>query len=310
MHDDHDARYQAYKRSRTHHPPSRLFKYTTAQGAVSILANGSALFKSPSLFNDPFDSAWDQMWSVRTPAARERQRALVRDFLLGLSEMPHDAGAEFRALFQRLRAEILALPVDERDQRVGKYLDHDPRFDYDPLADESFRDLNRRMRVFCLTEDDASMQMWSHYGDQHRGVLLEFDTAMLQDHWKRPLEPARYVDSMPDPISDHAAVDRCFAFGCPWKPPSDGMAFTLTKGIGWKSEREWRFVWKEEKGVETDQSLHVFPPAAVTKVILGCRCSEDDIARVRYAMSWKYRRAITFHAQRCADALCVRYMQV
>ena len=36
------------------------------------------------------------------------------------------------------------------------------------------------MRVFCLSELDDSVLMWSHYADQHQGVVLGFDTEAME----------------------------------------------------------------------------------------------------------------------------------
>ncbi len=41
-------------------------------------------------------------------------------------------------------------------------------------------------KIYCLTPNPSSSLMWSHYGDSHRGICLEFllDNAIFRNAWE------------------------------------------------------------------------------------------------------------------------------
>lgn len=48
-------------------------------------------------------------------------------------------------------------------------------------AAKDFDESNKKMGVLCLTEDCASILMWSHYANKHQGVCIGFTRVAISD---------------------------------------------------------------------------------------------------------------------------------
>jgi hypothetical protein len=182
------------------------------------------------------------------------------------------ADPETRKVMDLERRRIDELPEEERDAAVVKFA-REATVCYsvpEPLV-QRMRDIRRRMLILCLSENDRSILMWSHYADQHRGVVLGFDATAMENGSKRPFEPVRYCDALPRLI-DSEAWSRSIVFGLP-APGLEGKEreWALTKHTDWQYEREWRFVWISPPGTQGDYQDITFPRDALVEVVSGCR---------------------------------------
>lgn len=84
---------------------------------------------------------------------------------------------------------------------------------------------NNLIGVACFTANKDDPLMWAHYGDKHRGVMLEFDTANAD---LAKAEPVTY--SAARPVVDGTGRGA-------------GKAL-LVKGDVWATEHEWRLTAK------------------------------------------------------------------
>jgi hypothetical protein len=50
-------------------------------------------------------------------------------------------------------------------------------------------DVSKEFGVVCLSTDCGNIAMWSHYADQHRGIVIGFDSTKLN---ARPWWPVEY----------------------------------------------------------------------------------------------------------------------
>ena len=267
-----DRDFEEHVRSRTVTPPAILYKYTTAETARLILSSGKIRFQSPLRYNDPFDSQWDTLWPISTPDARTRKWSLLERAIRDPNSWPSNSDPRFRSAMDRVRAEITALPEDQRKAKIDKLI-------LDVLKDEGlpervvrqYRDMQRRMRVLCLCESDRPTLMWSHYAGQHRGVVIGFDVAAMENGWRRPVEPVKYAAGPPRLIDVEAWI-HAEVFGCP-HPCLDGdeREWALTKHTGWQYEHEWRFVWIDRPGTLGDYEDCPFPQNALMEIVSGCR---------------------------------------
>ena len=108
--------------------------------------------------------------------------------------------------------------------------------------------------------------MWSHYGDEHRGLCIEYD---LKDHVFDNLKPVNYKASRSIRVSQ--LID--------WKVNRSRSAeesilstYFLAKAPNWKYEKEWR---------EVDDKPGVKPSSArVSAVYFGLRCDTAIISAI------------------------------
>jgi hypothetical protein len=79
----------------------------------------------------------------------------------------------------------------------------------------------------CFSEQPDEHLLWSHYGDNHRGICLAFEVADLIDE----LHPCAYQATTPEAAA--------------WR--TDNVALALIKGLAWSYEKEWRVVRKTSR---------------------------------------------------------------
>lgn len=150
--------------------------------------------------------------------------------------------------------------------------------------EEFLTEIGSILLCFSLSERCDIAAMWAHYGGNHTGLVVAFDT----DHpwFKNDKDPAdsklqkiKYLDDQNDELLD------------------DLQAAFSSKATDWAYEREWRMncaMKQIEKTVDLGADkihLRSFPPEAVTSVIMGAKASDDTVNRVRNVLKRKYPHA-------------------
>src|SRR5437667_6440550 len=115
--------------------------------------------------------------------------------------------------------------------------------------------------------------MWSHYAEQHQGVVLGFRTEGLENAFQRPVEPVAYCEQFPNLIHEEAWAESII-YGLPVPPLKDnGRGWALSKSKEWEYEQEWRFVWIAPRGTSGTFEDFSFPPDSLTELTLGCKAA-------------------------------------
>jgi hypothetical protein len=211
-----------------------LYKYVNLQGLWRIL-DGAIRFTQPSAFNDPFE-------------------------LLPEIIMPNDAPE------RQINVSFDLLAVRRRVTEGTSEGIPDGCGCNDALSRDIVQQLNQLIGVFSLSRVRDSLLMWSHYGDQYAGAVIEFDGsheffAGQIDIDYRSARPRRHVDAylsdVPIPLAELCA-----------KPDQ------------WAYEREVRIIRKLEDCQPKGQDQRGFPVfvqpipnGAIKSVILGERIS-------------------------------------
>lgn len=120
--------------------------------------------------------------------------------------------------------------------------------------------------VFCMTELPDNILMWAHYADSHRGFCAEF--AVADNRFFGRTIDVNYSSTYIKPHFLHST------------PREQVEEILLTKALPWSYEREWRII-DQLKGC----GAYKFPAPALRTVILGCRMSSDNEARIRTLLS-------------------------
>lgn len=278
-----DEQFEEHIRTRTQKPPSTLYKYTMIRVAQSILSGKKIRFQSPLRYNDPFDSQWDPLWPLSTPEALAYERKVSKQAICDPTSWPDDASPEFKEAMDQERNRINSLPVTERERAVEELIQQceSSRDPAEPFANR-IRDIRRRLRICCLCENDRSILMWSHYAEQHRGVLLGFDSKTLEDGLRRPLESIDYQNGPPRLIDDKAWIKACvYGLGQGTEWLGCEREWALTKHIDWRYEKEWRFVWVAVPGTDGEYEDYHFPTDSLVELTVGCRTDPNDEAELR-----------------------------
>ncbi len=100
-------------------------------------------------------------------------------------------------------------------------------------------------------QPQENLYMWGHYGNGHRGIAIEFNTAVLTDSLMSPEESGgsdpwygmEYDDEMPKITRDD--IFKCVMNSTPEKPCGPELIDSILKracfkGMVWERENEWR----------------------------------------------------------------------
>ncbi len=212
-----------------------LYKYMTKENALRYLQSEKLLASLPRRFNDPFDSL---------PAA-----AAVADY-------------EREASIQKLAKE---LESDHGDQafKLARHkfglLDKDARADIDHVRAAFYG-------VICFSRTNSQPLMWSHYAENHSGVVLAFDS----DSSLFPRGDLLNVD--------YSATRPQYVIG-----DRDYLSIYKSKAIEWEYEREVRLLIPladmktsnlvVESEAMADRYFVSFPKKCLKKITLGAACS-------------------------------------
>lgn len=116
----------------------------------------------------------------------------------------------------------------------------------------------------CFSEKNDDILMWSHYGNSHQGVCLEFDTtssSFFSDN-KQGVIKVRYSDVYPLLELTEVVASR-------GKVPLLRRLLG-TKSSHWSYEAEWRMISK------IGDYAHPYDEGTLTGVYLGCKITKEN----------------------------------
>lgn len=258
---------------------SKLYKYTKIDAVQKILESGKLQWKCPRLFNDPFDVREN----LEDGIDREQQQAAflaklqeyvlggevdrleccptLRPLMLDLRQMARrDKSASIRYIYEQeglLGADTFGITQERQKQWEVNLL---------------------RTRALCVSEIPDQPLMWSHYADEHRGVVLGLST----QHKEALLSRARRVSysiSVPAVITEAEWI--AYFFKNKKLSYVDMLDRLLCcKSQVWAYEREWRVLRRLKDDRDAGVSLFPFGPNDLVSVYFGCRSSQSDIDRI------------------------------
>ena len=112
--------------------------------------------------------------------------------------------------------------------------------------------------LYCLTERNDSILMWSHYAADHTGYCLEFEATDYTPVFGTA-QRVSYADTYPM-INFYNTPDE----------DKLGLSF-LTKFTDWSYEREWRII-----DHDAGPGHREYPPELLKSVIFGLRMKDEN----------------------------------
>lgn len=142
-----------------------------------------------------------------------------------------------------------------------------------PVLDEkiSYERLNNLKdiaKMYCLTENNANILMWSHYADSHKGICVEYDLKNLTEDpfdTKKYLFPVVYkerrslVRNVDILINSVCELNKAIAENYVYEPSDsfetldDLLPLFVSKGKEWKYEDEWRIIFTKKHMYNVDK---------------------------------------------------------
>ena len=230
---------------------NRLYKYYAySVHSLSVLINRKVWFSKPATLNDPFDIDFDFCFCL-SPSKLKLMIDVVKN-------RPNTS------------PEIL----DKLKSLEKNNMNPNDRKSLKAILNNQFREDKKNWGVFCMSESDKNILMWSHYADHHKGFCIEFLRSPGNDLGNIDMtRPATYSCVYPAPdFTDEKFYDDLF----------------FTKAKGWEYEREWRML--NDKGGDILEPLSV----PITAVIIGLRMPCQHRATIKNILSKnpeiKYRK--------------------
>lgn len=263
------------------HIPSKIYRFrSVSQYAFKELCTDTVWMTPPENYNDPYDSA-AAIYSARFSSVLSQ--SAVDSFLSSdyanerLTEEDMEA---VRASGEPLRTLLWRMPDKDSlgDDAVEKIAELFSKFygRFSNMVANNMTRINKSgMRVCSFTENWDSIVMWSHYGDSHKGICIEYTLEGLpaSAQPRLLLYPVIYKDELFD-ISPH--LEQVIRGG-----DFNNLIPTvacLHKSTEWEHECEWRLV--VPLGDDNTDGFDLQMPTP-TQVILGARISEKDERDIR-----------------------------
>lgn len=261
------------------HSRDHFYKFHTLATARIIIERLSLRWSSPLHFNDPFDTQTALVADIDPKAFADRMVFHQEQLLYG-EEIPafcdpnetlHAAALLLRQHREKFSREKALSSLREATEEVAANL---------PLhLDELSRVTTAHMchgRVYCLAEEINNVVMWSHYGDEHRGVGFRFRVLEDIDH---PFLIARKVEYSDHYISLGNSVELADHFMKVKEIDLTELAWKMVyrKHLHWSYENEWRCYFPMlDQPAGDGYTVHEQDPRLFEAVYLGCRMEERD----------------------------------
>jgi hypothetical protein len=265
--------------------PKRLYKYRSFSNlTLGMLVEDTIFYADPTTFNDPLDTKPTLDADIENAALEATLTQLIEE----RTRAELSAAAKtIRYNGPRTMDHITRQSRKAADQLLAdiRYYATDPEYEVeDPehflLAYHVEKELLRRYDrgVFSLAERANCPLMWSHYGDQHRGICLGYSVPddVVADLHKIKYGGSRLVQASQVSAmlgGDQAASRRV------------DEAVLLKKAKPWAYEREWRLL-----GPRGSQDS----PLELEEIVFGMRCSSAVMYAVIKALDGR-DRAVRFY---------------
>jgi len=211
-----------------------------------ILVESRLWLSSPRDFNDPFDMTARVIFEGSTQSLRKR--------------------------FKQLIADKSGKPRKERRELLDQFMKR-PRSEWLQAIKQVHSESHERTGIVSFAGDPRNVLMWSHYGEHHSGICVQFTIAK---------DPRTFLGAVPvEYVRDYPV------FNWGEGTASQIRASLMNKFDAWHYEREWRIVWPG--GAHT---YLPFDAAALSGLIFGCRASDSAIDLVRAMLDERKARGL------------------
>jgi hypothetical protein len=265
------------------HNEKYFYKYLSIDTAKLILMNKKFRYSSPLIFNDPFDGQTEVTFDFEIANFNDdivnemiRLASFENDFLY---KEYSDMIKSIELLKKIIKKEgtvdpILKNGLIEINKEISRALE-ETRLQYNVM----WQDFLKALRVFSLSINFNSILMWSHYANNHTGVVFKLKALHEEDNLICVAQPVIYQNKPPKFFSKKEWIDDILGikkldFVKLYK------TYPIIKYDLWNYEDEWRvlnFEWDHKNQLFTDYKLF---PNELVAIYFGCNTEKDDIDEI------------------------------
>lgn len=279
----------------------KIYKYTSLKSAIKILESNAVALNNPQNYNDPFDSVIDfDDADIEKSISIVVEYYLIQEFLKLLNNKNIKVGFLTKLIMKWDRFGInLNLKISKKNKYydsipgaqaltkfVVRYAAQKGEDSFEELKEnftneiiQKVKDARNNALISCFSKRYDSILMWSHYGDKHKGICIEFDRPNkdfldvkyskkrckfdLEDTTRRVLG---YMLSNEEVDVNDKGLIRCIS-----KP-------FIVKSLDWKYEEEVRCILSpNSECISTLEELSLYKiPTNISKIYIGCKVDKTS----------------------------------
>jgi len=221
--------------------------YSNYDFIVDTITNKRIYFSSPKDFNDPFDCR--PKFSLHN--CKKDEEKYWELFLFYLAKEQYHGITDEEALKHASAA------IEKKLHKNNDWLLECEK-QLSIAINESIKDL----RICCFSKSPRNPMMWTHYANNHKGMVLQFRSSYMADYssgefrafdvdyYSRPFSLKKYVESM-----EHSLKGDLMAFA---------QLVYCSKSYEWSNEQEVRFFSRKE--------YVTYPDNMLTGILFGSEC--------------------------------------
>ncbi len=277
--------------------PKRLYKYRAFSGrSIANLVEDQLYFADPSTFNDPLDTKPTLETDLESDDLERMLSQLVEQRVNG--EMM-SAAKTIKYRGPKTLNHIASHSRKKAQQLISdvRYNATNPEFEFeDPLqfllGKSIEQELLRRYDkgIFSLAERDNCPLMWSHYGDQHRGIAIGYSVPAKT---KQSVFKMKYGGSS---MIEASKVSSMLNGDEEARRVVDD-AVLLKKAQDWRYEKEWRLIGQQ--GIQDS-------PMELEEIVFGMRCPQAVVYSVIKALEGRPTQVKFFEIRRKSETFLLK----
>jgi Protein of unknown function (DUF2971) len=247
------------------------------EDTLDLLCHDQMYFANPSTFNDPLDckpnlaadSDLNELSGLLSYIVKRRVRT---EILRSLTQA--QIGGERAEAHAQRHADLEATRVLDEIAYYAtdpEYTVTEEQAETDLLTQRIREELARHYErgVCCFSSTYRNPLLWSHYGDQHRGLCIGYDMV------RKPQPELSKVIYGGTRVINTSTLVAALVKGDQGAQQRLDRDMLLRKARGWSYEREWRLIG--EQGVQDS-------PLRLKEVTFGLRCRDTVIYAVCKAL--------------------------
>lgn len=235
----------------------KLYRYYRAEYGLEVLKGLSIRTSHPESLNDPFELAPNIDPAQFT--FENLKATLQSDHFI---DRAHNADRENSGILskEQFKRHYLEKVEERANNMLANITEH-----AEAVRSQFARIASRHLRFICASQTNTSILMWSHYADNHRGVIIEFsDSQPTFSYLRDSIIPVTYSEAKPD-----------FVFGDTPAFTQDLRKVATTKSPDWSYEREVRILVFNHPDILKDGQHLEIHSSAIVAVYLGARISDE-----------------------------------
>lgn len=285
----------------------KIYKYLNFQDGLKTLSNNSVLLNNPINYNDPFDCVIkpskkdeDECYKiilryylfkefsnialekkVKIPFCLLWVRWLMKIFKKMVKKVPYYDGMP---MFDSI-SDLIIEKYSETNEEFKQTLTTN-QIKFSKEIRNMIDEIKEMLLVSCFSKKYDSILMWSHYGDKHRGLCIEFEVD--SDDFKEVIyaKKRKQIDLKTitavvlgyDFIGEKVSKDNK-------KILKEISKLLFTKYKDWKYESELRVVHSikdcDGENIFKKDERYFLKMPKINKVYVGCKANDDDLNNLK-----------------------------